>query len=275
MNTAARFGILAPLLVALPVGLGVLYSAGQVLEAGGSGAELLRATSTWRSVGWSVWAAAASTLIASVAAALVAILFRGTTRGDRVARGLAVLPLPMPHVVAALTGLLLLGQSGLLARAGYALGLLESPAQMPALTSDPLGIGFILVLAAKELPFLALIAFSALGERAAGLEESARSLGASPTQIVRLVTLPILWRGMLPGAVAVFAFVFGNYEVAALLGPSSPAPLPVLIMERYLGPSLGGRADAHLLSLLALAVTTLAVIAHEVIRRRVPWSTPS
>ena len=114
-----------------------------------------------------------------------------------------------------------------------------------------------------------------LGERAARLEESARSLGASPTQIVRLVTLPILWRGMLPGAVAVFAFVFGNYEVAALLGPSSPAPLPVLIMERYLGPSLGGRADAHLLSLLALAVTTLAVIAHEVIRRRVPWSTPS
>ena len=49
-----------------------------------------------------------------------------------------------------------------------------------------------------------------------GLEEAARTLGAGPWAAFRRVTWPLLWRGMLPGAAAVFVFVAGSYEAAAL-----------------------------------------------------------
>jgi putative spermidine/putrescine transport system permease protein len=267
-----RYVLFAALLVAAPVLVGVAYCVAGALgllgpEAGSRGSwAVLANKATWQSVGWSVWAAAASTLIALVGSIAVAALFRSYRTTDRLARALAVLPLPIPHIVAALVGLLLLAQSGLLARFGYSFGLVASPAEMPVLVYDRLGGGFILTMAAKELPFLALMALSLIGGDLRQIEESARTLGAQPRQLFRRVTLPLLLRGMLPATVAVFVFVFGSYEVAAVLGPTAPAPLPVLIAESYSGASLERRNDAYLLSLLALLVAGAAVAAHELSR---------
>src|SRR5690606_1769776 len=103
----------------------------------------------------------------------------------------------------------------------------------------------------KEFPFLVLLAFSVLTTRGTDLEETARSLGAKPIQVVRHVTVPVLWRGLLPGAVAVFTFALGSYEAAALLAPSDPLALPLLIEERYTDSNLARRADAYVLALVA------------------------
>src|SRR5690606_22513047 len=105
----------------------------------------------------------------------------------------------------------------------------------------------------KEFPFLALLAFSVLATRGAALEETARGLGAGPLQVLRHITIPVLWRGLLPGAAAVFTFALGSYEAAALLAPSDPLALPLLIEERYTGPDLARRADAYVLVLVAAA----------------------
>ena len=98
----------------------------------------------------------------------------------------------MPHLVAALIFVLLLGQSGLLARALHAAGVADAQGVLPALVYDPRGIGFVLALAWKELPFLALLAFSVLATRGPGLEETARSLGAGSGAVFRRVTWPVL-----------------------------------------------------------------------------------
>jgi putative spermidine/putrescine transport system permease protein len=93
------------------------------------------------------------------------VVFRGSGRLDGAARVLALLPLPIPHLVAAVCGVLILGQSGILARVGHGLGLVETPADMPALVADPWGVGLIVALTWKEIPFLALVAFSILASR--------------------------------------------------------------------------------------------------------------
>lgn len=272
-----RAGLAAALLVAAPVLLGVGYAAAGALGWVGAGARgfspdrvgrVLSEAAVWESVGWTLWIAVASTVIATAAAMGVAAAFRGEGRRDRVARAAGALPLPIPHVVAAVMGLLILGQSGLLSRAAHAAGWIAAPGEMPALVYDRAGVGLIATLAWKEFAFLVVVAWGILAERGAGLEEAARTLGAGRWQTFRRVTLPVLWRGMIPAVVAVFAFVLGSYEAAALLAPSDPLPLPVLTMERYTDADLGRRGDAFVLVVLGIGLAAAAVAVHEWARER-------
>ncbi|MEO6444339.1 MAG: ABC transporter permease subunit [Gemmatimonadaceae bacterium] len=265
-------GVWAIALVAAPVALGSAYSLAASVGLAGAGAGefapgrllgVLSAAETWRSVGWTVWTAAVATVLASAGAMLIAILLRGV----KGARALAVIPLAVPHVAGALAVLLLLGQSGLLSRVAFALGWTSQPADFPPLIYDRPGIGLILAFAWKELPFLALTALAVRDTRSSLLEEVARTLGANRRATWRRVTLPLLWRGMAPSIIAVFAFLLGQYEMAVLLGPSDPLPLPVLTYERSMDSVLPRRGEAHALALIALGLTLLLVIMHEMVRQ--------
>lgn len=276
MRAANGVGLVAALAVAAPVLVGLGYSLLGALGLAGAGADaepsltriarVVRSPTVWAGVGWSVWVSAAATLLATAIAALLAVVFRTPRRLDRLARALVVLPLPVPHVVAAAVMVLILGQSGLVARAAFATGWIAAPAEMPALIYDRAGVGLILALTWKEVPFLALVAFSVLATRGEALEEAARTLGAGPWSTFRRVTWPVLWRGLLPAAVAVFAFALGSYEAAALLAPSDPLALPLQTLERYTDASLRRRGDAFVLVLISLGLTVLAVAAHERMR---------
>jgi putative spermidine/putrescine transport system permease protein len=277
MKPRRRLGLLAGALLAAPVLLGVSYAlaasvglagAGSRGLSGGSWVRVLGSGATWAGLGWSLWIAAASTAISTGIAVLLAVVFRGSSRLDGAARALALLPLPIPHLVAAVGAVLVLGQSGILARMAHAAGLAQVPADLPALVADPWGVGLIAALVWKEVPFLALVAFSVLASRGTALEEAARTLGAGRWATFRLVTWPILWRGMLPAVVAVFTFVVGSWEVAVLLAPSDPLALPLQIMERHTDPALARRGEAWVLVLVALGIATAAVVLHERLRAR-------
>lgn len=276
MRGESGIGLAAALLVSAPVLVGLGYALLGALGIAGPGAGggpsldriagVMGSAQVWEGVAWSVWVAASSTALAASLAALLAVAFRSSASLDRLARGLAVLPLPVPHVVAGVLGVLILGQSGLLARLAFALGWISAPAGMPALVYDPPGVGLILTLSWKEVPFLALVAFSVLSTRGELLEEAARTLGASPWSTFRRITWPVLWRGLMPAAVAVFVFALGSYEMAVLLAPSDPLALPLQTMERYTDASLERRGDAYVLALVALVLSLAAVAVHEWVR---------
>lgn len=276
-RSRSRAGLPLALLVATPVAVGIGYAAlaavGLIGYGGGtlSFARVMRVLgerATWSGLAWSAWVAGAATMLAGAAAVVTAVLFRGSGRVDRAARGLAIAALPVPHIVAGATALLILGQSGVIARLLAAAGLIDAPAQLPPLVYDPAGVGLVAALAWKEFPFLALIAFSVLATRGAELEETARGLGAAPNQVLRHVTWPVLWRGLLPGAAAVFLFALGSYEAAVLLAPSDPLALPLLIEERYADADLTRRGDAYVLVLIAGAASAALVTLHEWLRAR-------
>ena len=272
-NTLALLGAA---LVATPVLLGVAYAVAGAVGVSGVGANgfslsrmlhVLADHTVWRSVAWSIWVAAAATVLSVTAAAAAAIMFSGQGIVDRAARALAIAPLAVPYVVAGALGLLILGQSGYLSRLAYAWGWILSPNDMPALVYDTHGIGAILTLAWKEFPFLALVAFALLAARGAALAETARTLGAGRWATLTRVTWPLLWRGLLPAAAAVFIFSMGNYEAVALLAPSDPIPLPMLTLERYFALDLSQRADAYVLTLIGLLIGLVAVGVHEWMRQ--------
>ena len=273
----ATLAVAASLLVALPVVVGIIYSgaaAAGIVGAGGRGAtgvnvaRALGDRTTWEGLAWSLVVAAAATFLATAGAVAVAVLFRGSRWGDRMARAFAAAALPVPHLVAALLGLWALGQSGMLARVAYASGLVTAPAAMPALVYDRYGVGLALTLAWKELAFLSIVASALLATRTTEAEEAARTLGGGPWATFRLVTWPLLWRGLAPAVVAVYVFAVGNWEMAALLAPSDPLALPLLLADRAADPDITRRGDAHVVALLLLAIGVVAVLAHEWARAR-------
>lgn len=259
--------MVAIMVLAGPVVIGGAYSLAASVGLVGAGAsgfslatwgDVLRASETWRSVGWTLLTAGLGTALACVASVAVA---RGAG-GSLLARQLALVPLALPHVAGALAALLLLGQSGFLARVAHAAGWIDGPAAFPALVYDRAGIGVTLAFAWKEFPFLLLNAIAVLDSRDRTLEETARSLGANASETWRRVTWPLLWRGMAPAVIAVFAFLVGQYEMSVLLAPSDPLPLSMLTQERAVDPDLARRGAAHALALIAMLLTMALVLVH-------------
>jgi putative spermidine/putrescine transport system permease protein len=210
----------------------------------------------WGSLSFSLWVSLASTLLSAFLALLLAFWASG--------RRLDVLALnanlAFPHLIWAVMLLLLLSQSGLMARWAAALGWINQPAEFPVLVRDRFGVGIILSYIGKEVPFLALLVISVLRTQPVGYQLVAENLGASRWQRIRYVTLPLVMPALLSGSLLVFAFVFSSYEVPALLGVNYPRMLPVLALRFFNDPDLNARADGMAISLLITVITLLAAV---------------
>ncbi|MEP6834286.1 MAG: ABC transporter permease subunit [Gemmatimonas sp.] len=276
--THSRRALAVGVVLVLPVVVGFAYALlGATDVIGGLGQppglariqRVLSEAAVWRGTAWAMWVAVASTTLAALLAVVLSLVYDGTSRTDRLARALMNVPLAFPHLVAAAVGLLVLGQSGMLARILMFAGVIADSAHMPELVSDRFGVGVIVALTWKEAPFLLLINAAVLSGHGRGYQEVARTHGASRWQVLQRVTWPLLWRGMSPALVAVAVFAFGSYETMVLLAPSNPLALPLLTAERYVDPALARRNDAFVLAVLSMVIGLIAVAVYERLRSRI------
>ena len=222
-----------------------------------------------RSLGLSLWIAAASTLIAATLALGAALLLRRTFPGRALASFLVQLNLTIPHIVGAIGLAYLVSQSGAFARIAYSAGLITGPQDFPVLTQDPYAIGIILLYAWKELPFITLILLANLQTLGEDHEAVARSLGATRWQTFRHVLFPMLLPGLAAASALVFAFAFGAYEVPLLLGAHAPKALPVLAWQAWTDTDISSRPEAMAMAVVIalIGLVLLAVVAHGLFRR--------
>ena len=222
------------------------------------------------SIGLTFRLAIVATALSAVLAVAAALAIRRTTRGRKILTGIFQSTLPVPHVVGATAMLLLLGQSGLLSRVAFSLGLTEGTADFPALTADAAGWAIMAEYVWKETPFIGIVVLAALSSGGiTELEDAARSLGASAWQRFRHVTLPLLVPSVLSTSVIVFAFTFGSYEVPSLLGRPFPATLPVVAYQAYTDVDLTARPVAMAISVLIAVTVGMLVLAYMAITERV------
>lgn len=218
------------------------------------------ASDLWSSSAFTLWVAAASTLLAMAGAlGLVAWLEQRPRRDGRVPALLHV-NLAIPHVVWAAGLLLVLSQSGLIARAAAAVGLVSAPAGFPVLVRDRFGLGIIVHYALKEVPFLSLVALALLRAQPRELELVARTLGARGWRWARLYLLPTVAPGVAAAGALVFVFVVGAYEAPVALGVSSPRMLSVLGIDLFNSPNLADRPAAMALG-VAMTFAAAASVA--------------
>lgn len=204
-------------------------------------AELLHA-SAWRdlaqdplwaqALGLTLWTGLLSTALAWwLSAALLAQGFVQNSLG-RLLRGLPLM-LATPHAAFAIGLVFLIAPSGWLLRlVSPGLSGFDYPPPWPT-SQDPWGLGLILALVAKEIPFLLWTAASQLQRddvrwRWRAEHALAQTLGYTPKRAYWRVVWPQLAPRLGWPLMAVLAYGLTNVDMALVIGPSAPPTLAVL-----------------------------------------------
>lgn len=114
-------------------------------------------------------------------------------------------------------------------------------------------IGLVQIL----LPYMILPLYASISGIKESIEESARTLGATPLRTFLRVTLPLSLPGAATGALIVFISAIGAYLTPALLGGPSQIVIPMLIYEQV---AILNYAFGAALSVVLLMIVLLLVV---------------
>ncbi|WP_318505564.1 ABC transporter permease [Bacillus sp. T3] len=143
------------------------------------------------------------------------------------------LPFGVPHLLAGYMLMQAFMQTGWFSRIAYSMGWIDSFEQFPELVHDQFGIGVILAYMWKEIPFIVLLTYPYLLKLINEWRETANGLGASFSQMIRWVIVPLVMPLWVGGMWVVFAFAIGAYEIPALLARTSLRFVPVIAWQEY------------------------------------------
>ncbi len=175
-----------------------------------------------RSLALTFGAAAIATLLATMTGVPLAyLLARRKFRGKRLLEALINLPIIIPHTAAGIALLLVFGRRGVLGSGFQALGLTFT---------DNLG-GIVVGMLFVSLPFLVNLSRESFALVDEELERVALTDGADRWQAFWFVTLPLAWRGVLGGALMMWARGISEFGAVVILA-YNPKVVPVLVFER-------------------------------------------
>src|SRR6476661_6166461 len=190
------------------------------------------------------------------------VLARAQFPGLRLARSLFLLPLVLPPVVGGIALIYTFGRQGLLGSYLEVLGI------RIAFTTTAVVIAQTFV----ALPFLVLSLEGALRTAGRRYEAVAATLGASPTTVLRRVTMPLVLPGLFSGAVLAFARALGEFGATLTFAGSLQSVTRTLPLEIYLQRETDPAAAVALsLVLVAVAVAVVALAYRQPAKSR-PWT---
>ena len=198
-----------------------------------------------QSIGLTFGAACIATGLALVTGIPLAyLLARRKFRGKRLLEALINLPIIIPHTAAGIALLFVFGRRGLLGSSLEPLGITFT---------DNLG-GIVIAMLFVSLPFLVNLSRDAFALVDDELELVAFTDGASRWQAFWHITLPLAWRGVLGGALMMWARGISEFGAVVILS-YHPKIVPVLVYERFEGFGLSAAQPiAALLIVAAFAV---------------------
>jgi molybdate transport system permease protein len=197
-------------------------------------------------------ATSATLLCVVVGVPLGWVLARSERRGTGLLRALVTVPLVLPPVVGGVALLLAFGRTGFVGRRLDAWFGLTLPFTTP---------GVVLAEAFVALPFLVLSVEGAFRSADTGLEEAAATLGASPLQTFRRVTVPLLLPAIGAGTVLAWARALGEFGATITFAGNFPGRTQTMPLAIYMGFELDfGVALALSVVLLAISFAVLAVV---------------
>ena len=165
---------------------------------------------------------------------------------------------------------------GALPGAGFLTALFLSPLVLPGLLTGfamfqlvlVLGIdrGFTLLLAGHTvvaIPYVIRTVLAVLTHADRSLEEAARGLGATPRQVLREVTLPLIRPGVIAGALFAFITSFDQFPISLFLVAPGQETLPIA-MFNYLRFDFDGSIAAASTISIVLALGLVVAIERTV-----------
>ena len=172
---------------------------------------------------------------------LAYLLARGRFPGRALVAAVVDLPLAVPHTVAGIALLFVLGRDGIIGAPAAALFGLKFWGTLAGIVAAMLFVSIPYTVNAAR------IGFEAVDPR---LEMTARTLGLGPWQVLRRITLPLAWRSIATGLTLTYARAISEFGAVVVL-VYYPMSAPVKIYELFLR---FGLDDAAAMSVLLLAI---------------------
>ncbi|MCP5100624.1 MAG: iron ABC transporter permease, partial [Chloroflexi bacterium] len=220
-------------------------------SAGSDALDTFAQARTWEILGNTLLLAGSVMVATAVLAVPLAWVTTSTDiPGKKIWSVLLALPLVIPSYVAAFLFASIFTPKGLLQQLLHPLFGIE---KMPEFYGFP---GAFLVLTVISYPFTFLTVRAALSRMDPALVEAARSLGLSPWQAFRRVTLPYLRPSILAGSLLVVLYVLRDFGAVTMLQYST---FTRIIYNRYLGYKL----DVAAAMAMVLVVITAVILYFE------------
>lgn len=173
----------------------------------------------------------------------------GRFRGKMILSGWITAPLVMPEVITGLSLLLLF-------------------VAMESMFGWPAGRGTGTIIIAHTtfcLAYVAVVVQSRLSQLDETLEEAAMDLGAKPSSLFFLVTLPLIAPALISGWLLSFTLSLDDLVIASFVSGPGNSTLPMVIFSKV---RLGVSPEVNALATLMIAVVAIGVIAAMVQMRR-------
>lgn len=217
---------------------------------------LITTPSALTALSLSLRTAALATLLCVVfGVPLALVLARARFLGQNVLRSLVLLPLVLPPVVAGIALLYTFGRRGLLGQSLEVVGV-----QIAFST-----VAVIMAQTFVALPFLVVSLEGALRTFGQRYEEVAATLGATPSTVLRRVTVPLILPALVSGAVLSFARALGEFGATITFAGSLAGTTRTLPLEIY----LQREADPDAAVALSVVLMVVAVVVIGFARRSV------
>ena len=205
----------------------------------------------------------ATGLVTAAFSLVTVMLFTAAWGGTRMFARIQHLLSPLlsvPHAATAFALAFLIAPSGLIARVlSPELTGWERPPDL-LIVHDPLGLSMMAGLIVKEIPFLLLVTLAALPQvKPKRMRALIASMGYGRISGFAFGLWPSIYRQIRFPVFAVIAFATSVVDVAAILGPTTPAPLAVRLVTWMNDPDLSLRFLASAGAILQLGVTALAI----------------
>ena len=165
---------------------------------------------------------------------------------------LLILPFWVSFIIRTLSWIHIMGNQGAINGLLLWLGIIDEPVQM-MFNEFAVIVGFIHVF----LPYMILNIYVSLEGIDKNLEPAARTLGCTPWQAFREVTLPLSLPGLAAGSLLVFVLTAGSYVTPLILGGPSDFLFGNLIYDAIISElnwPMGATLSFTLLVLLGLVV---------------------
>ena len=203
-----------------------------------------------------LWLSIETSVLATLVALLLGVplawvLARKQFTGQRIMRGIVLLPLVLPPVVGGVTLLTAFGRRGLVGQYLYDwFGI-----QLPFSTA-----GVVMAEAFVAMPFLVITVEGALRSIDTRFEQAARTLGASPRTVLFRVTLPMISASLIAGIVLAWARALGEFGATITFAGNFPGVTQTLPLAVYSALEVS-REEAIALSLVLLAVSLTVLVS--------------
>ncbi|SIT59541.1 molybdate transporter subunit; membrane component of ABC superfamily [Mesorhizobium prunaredense] len=216
----------------------------------------------WNAVRLSIKVATVAMVASLPPGILIAlVLARGQFWGKTLLNGLVHLPLILPPVVIGYLLLLSFGRRG----------------PVGAFLAEHFGIvfsfrwtGAALACAVMGFPLMVRairLSIEAVDRR---IEAAAGTLGANPLWVFATITLPLILPGLITGAILSFAKAMGEFGATITFVSNIPNQTQTLPSAIYTFTQVpGGDAGAFRLTLISIVISMAALVASEVLARRV------